>query len=205
MTMSERTHGEGAHTIITRPATTDDLAEVRALMIRTFDEDFGYGYNPAFHADVDDMQGTYLDNPRHTLFVAVEPATGQILGTAEIRSGGLKPAFNESWLVARYDPERTAQIVRVYTLREARGRGVARALVGRVTAFAAAEGGYTVVALHTDPRSPGAERFWRSMPTTLILDDRDGPSESLHFEMAMLGQGTSTPAEGEQGDDETTR
>ncbi len=95
MIMDERRQGEGAREIVTRPATADDLAEVRALMIRTFDEDFGYGYNPAFHADVDDLQGTYLDNPRHTLFVAVDPATEQLLGTAGIRSGGLKPAFNE--------------------------------------------------------------------------------------------------------------
>ena len=107
--------------------------------------------------------------------------------------------------MARYDPERTAQIVRVYTLREARGRGVARALAGRVAAFAVAEGGYSVVALHTDPRSPGAERFWRSMPTTLIHDDRDGPSESLHFEMALPRQAAPTPQEEGQGDDEATR
>lgn len=186
--MSERTHGEGARAFITRLAETADLTAVRALMLRTFEEDFGYGYNPDFHADVDDLQGVYLDNPRHTLFVAVEPGTGQLLGTAGIRSDGLKPAFNPPWLVARYDPARTAQIVRVYTLREARGRGVARALVGRVTRFAREEGGYDVVALHTDPRSPGAERFWRSMPTTLIHDDRDGPSGSLHFEMTMPDQ-----------------
>lgn len=205
MTMGEQTRGEGARRIVTRPATGGDLGEVRALMIRTFDEDFGYGYNSAFHADVDDLQGTYLDNPRHTLFVAIEPTTGRILGTAGIRSGGLKPAFNEPWLVARYDPKRTAQIVRVYTLREARGRGVARALVERVTAFAAAEGGYAVIALHTDPRSPGAERFWRSLPTRLIHDDRDGPSGSLHFEMALPGQAALTRAEGGQGDGEATR
>ncbi len=205
MSTNERKHGAGARQISTRLATPGDLAEARALMIRTFDEDFGYGYNPDFHADVDDLQGVYLDNPRHILFVAVEPTTGRIIGTAGIRSGGLKPAFNESWLVARYDPERTAQIVRVYTLREARGRGVARALVERVTAFAAAEGSYTVIALHTDPRSPGAERFWRSLPTTLIHDDRDGPSASLHFEMALPTPAPPTKAEGEQGDDEATR
>jgi GNAT superfamily N-acetyltransferase len=168
-----------------RAALPSDVDAARALMIRTFEEDFGYGYKPEFHADVDDMQGTYLDNPRHTLFVAVAEATGQIVGTAGVRSGGLKPAFNHPWLVERYDPERTAQLVRVYTLREYRGKGVARALVERALRFVPEAGGYSVVALHTDPRSPGAERFWRSMPTTLILDDRDGPSGSLHFEMAI--------------------
>jgi GNAT superfamily N-acetyltransferase len=115
----------------------------------------------------------------------VDDATGQVLGTGGVRSGGLKPEFNHAWLVARYNPERTAQLVRVYTARESRGRGVARTLVAALLEFVAREGSYDVVALHTDPRSPGAERFWRSLPTTLILDDRDGPSGSLHFEMAI--------------------
>ena len=175
-----------------RAARPGDLAAARALMIRTFEEDFGYGYRPEFHADVDDLRGVYLEHPRHALFVAVADGTGQLLGTAGVRSGGLKPAFNPPWLVARYDPERTAQLVRVYTLREWRGRGVARALVERAVRFAVQEGGYTVVALHTDPRSPGAERFWRSLPTTLIHDDRDGPSGSLHFELAVPEIGLRT-------------
>ncbi len=118
-----------------RAAGTGDLAAARALMLRTFEEDFGYGYTPEFHADVDDLRGVYLEHPRHALFVAVADDTGQLLGTAGIRSGGLKPAFNPPWLVARYDPERTAQLVRVYTLREYRGRGVARALVERYGRF----------------------------------------------------------------------
>ena len=165
-----------------RLAELGDLDAARALMIRTFEEDFVYGFRPEFHADVQDLQGVYLDHPRNLLVVAVAP-TGEIVGTAGIRSGGLKPEFNPDWLVARYDPARTAQIVRVYTLREWRGCGVARALVMRAVAGVPELGGYDVVALHTDPRSSGAERFWRSMPTTLIYDDRDGPSESLHFEM----------------------
>lgn len=168
-----------------RAARSADLAAIRALMIRTFEEDFGYGYTPEFHVDVDDLQGVCLDNPRHALWVAAADRSGEIVGTAGVRSGGLKPAFNQSWLVARYDPGRTAQLVRVYTLREWRGRGAARTLLPPLLDFVAREGGYDVVALHTDPRSPGAERFWRSLPTTLILDDRDGPSGSLHFELAL--------------------
>ena len=111
--------------------------------------------------------------------------TWAIVGTAGVRSGGLKPRVNHRWLVEWYAPERTAQLVRVYTRREWRGRGVARARLPPLLDFVATVGDYAVVALHTDPRSPGAERFWRAMPTTLILDDRDGPSGSLHFEMAI--------------------
>lgn len=172
-----------------REAQPGDLSGARELMIRTFDLDFGYGYKAAFHADVDDLQGVYLDNPRHTLIVAVDDITGAVIGTAGIRSGGLKPEFNEPWLVERYDPERTAQIVRVYVDRDQRGRGIARRLVDATLQFVATNGSYDVIALHTDPRSPGAERFWRSMPTTLIHDDRDGPSGSLHFEMVIGAEG----------------
>jgi ribosomal protein S18 acetylase RimI-like enzyme len=168
-----------------RPATPADLPGVRALMLRTFQQDFGYGYNPAYHADVDDLQGVYLDNPRHALLLVEDMVTGAILATGGVRSGGLKPEFNHAWLVERYDPHTTAQLVRVYTARESRGRGIARALVAELLRFVAEEGSYTVVALHTDPNSPGAERFWRSLPTTLILDDRAGPSGSLHFEMEI--------------------
>jgi GNAT superfamily N-acetyltransferase len=176
-----------------RPATPEDVPSVRALMLRVFDEDFGYGYKPEYHADVDDMCAVYIDNPRHSLYVAVDD-TGKIVGTAGVRSGGLKPEFNPPWLVARYDPERTAQLVRVYVAREYRGAGVARALVDAAVRFVAEEGSYSVLALHSDPRSPGAERFWRSMPTTLIHDDRDGPSGSLHFEMTIpTAERTSTP------------
>lgn len=170
-------------TYTVRAATPADLAAARELMLRVFNDDFGYGYQEAFHSDVDDLQGVYLDDPRHALFVAVADDTGEIVGTAGVRSGGLKPAFNHAWLVERYDPERTAQLVRVYTDRNWRGCGVARALLPLACAFAAQDEQYTVLALHTDPRSPGAERFWRSLPTTLILDDRDGPSGSLHFEL----------------------
>ncbi len=82
---------------------------------------------------------------------------------------------------------------------------MARALIERVTAFAAAKGGYAVMALHTDPRSPGAERFWRSLPTRLIHDDRDGPSGSLHFEMALPGQAARIRAGGDRAMAKGTR
>lgn len=187
MTATSATNQPTERGFAIRAAEPDDLSGVRALMIQVFEQDFGYGYKPEYHGDVDDLQGVYLDNPRHTLLVAIDNASGAIVGTGGVRSGGLKPEFNHAWMVERYDPERTAQLVRVYTAREERGRGVARALVAALLRFVAEEGSYDVVALHTDPRSPGAERFWRAQPTTLILDDRDGPSGSLHFEMAIPG------------------
>ena len=98
----------------------------RQMMIRIFEMDFGYGYKPEFHSDVSAMESVYIDNSRHLLLVAIDDASGAIAATAGVRSGGLKPEFNHAWLVARYDPERTAQLVRVYVAREYRRHGLAR-------------------------------------------------------------------------------
>ena len=179
-----------------RRATPADVPAAREMMIRVFELDFGYGYKPAYHSDIDQMESVYIDNPRHLLLVAVDDATGAIAATAGVRSGGLKPEFNQAWLVARYDPERTAQLVRVYVAREYRRHGLARRLVDEAVRFVAETPGYDMLCLHTDPRSPGAEAFWTAMPTRLILDDRAGPSESLHFEMDIPGQ--EAPTEEEQ-------
>jgi len=172
-----------------RPATAEDVPAVRDMMVRVFELDFGYGYRPEYHGDVDRMQAVYIDDPRHLLLVAVDDATGAVAATAGVRSGGLKPEFNHAWLVARYDPQRTAQLVRVYVAREYRRHGLARRLVDEAVRFVAETPGYDTLSLHTDPRSPGAEAFWRAMPTRLILDDREGPSGSLHFEMDIPGSG----------------
>ena len=72
----------------------EDIPAARAIMIRTFEEDFGTGYQPAIHTDVADLAGVYLDNPRHALFVAVDDATGQLVATAGVRDGALKPGLS---------------------------------------------------------------------------------------------------------------
>jgi GNAT superfamily N-acetyltransferase len=168
-----------------RPAQPEDVPEARTHIFRVIAEDLGYAYNPQWHWDIDDLQGVYLDDPRQILWVVVEDATGKLVATGGVRKGGPRSA-PEQWIVDRYHPERTAQVVRVYVARQHRRRGIARALVALAQQFTAAEGGYDVLCLHTDTRAPGAEAFWRSMPTTLIYDARgvDPTGDTLHFELA---------------------
>jgi GNAT superfamily N-acetyltransferase len=169
-----------------RPLRPEDIPWVREHIFRVITEDLGYGYNPAWHWDIDDLQGVYLDDPRHALWVAIDDASGALVATGGIRKGGPRSA-PEQWVIERYDQERTAQVVRVYVAREHRRRGIARTIVELARRFAAAEGGYDVICLHTDTRAPGAEGFWRSMPTTLIYDARgiDPFGETLHFELSF--------------------
>jgi GNAT superfamily N-acetyltransferase len=179
----------------TQPATAgfsvrevgpEDFEPTRALILRVLDEDLGSGYIPEWHWDIDDIEGTYVDNRRHVMFVAVDDATGEVIGTTAVRAGGPQPPNHPQWLCDRYDPERTAQLYRVYIAREHRRRGAARALVEAARRWIKEEGGYTVIYLHTNVNVPGAEAFWRSMPTTEVHDGRyERATAPVHFELAM--------------------
>jgi GNAT superfamily N-acetyltransferase len=177
-----------------RPIRADDIPAARALMITTFEEDFGTGYIPQFHSDVEDIGGVYINHPRHALFVAVDDDTGELIATAGVRDGALKPGVSPQHLVQRYSTGQTAQLVRVYTHRRHRRRGAARALVQKVIDHVAADEVYTILALHTYPHSPGAMVFWESIGVQVVADDRDGPSRAVFFEIPLaLRRPTRTP------------
>jgi ribosomal protein S18 acetylase RimI-like enzyme len=152
-------------TFTIRPATVADLPAAKALMRRTVEEDFGTPYDPGYHRDIDDLVAAYLEPPRHTLFVAVDDATGEIVGTGGIRVGRLRGGPEH--LVRRYAGDDTAQLVRIYVRRDHRRRGIARAVVQACLRFAVDDGGYAIFALHTFPHSPGALEFWQSMATQI--------------------------------------
>lgn len=179
--MSDVPHG----TFTVRPMRHEDIPVAQRIMIRTFEEDFGTGYRPEIHTDVADLAAVYIDNPRHALYVAVDDATGQVVATAGIRDGALKRGLSPDHLVDRYDPETTAQFVRVYTEPDHRRRGIAKALVRALLGFVLDDGRYTLIALHTYPHSPGAVGFWQSVCTRFVEDDRDGPSQALFYEISL--------------------
>src|SRR3990172_154362 len=111
--------GHGTFSI--RPATVVDLPAAAELMRRTVEEDFGTPYDPAYHRDINDLAGSYLEPPRHTLLVAIDDATGEVVGTGGIRVGRLRGGPEH--LVRRYAGDDTAQLVRVYVRRDQRRRG----------------------------------------------------------------------------------
>lgn len=166
-------------------ATTADLAGARQLMLRTFEQDFGYGYIAKWHTDVDNLAEAYLDNPRQVLFVAVVRASNEVVGTCAVRTGGPKPPYKPEWLVERYGTAETAQLVRVYVDQAHRRAGLARRLVSLTRDWILHEGTYRTIYLHTNPAIAGAEQFWRSLPTSEIYDDRpdQGEFQNIHFEM----------------------
>ncbi|MCD9876550.1 GNAT family N-acetyltransferase [Streptomyces guryensis] len=170
-----------------RVAGPDDLDGARAVMLDTVHRDFGTGYVPRWHGDILDPAAAYLASSRHTLLVALDPVDGNVVATAALDSRGPAHPPNPRHLAARYPSGATAQLRRIYVRPEHRRRGLARRLVGELLGFAAADGGYRAVYLHTDPAVPGAEAFWRSLGKA-VHDEREEPGGGqgiVHFEIPM--------------------
>ncbi|MEU2063291.1 GNAT family N-acetyltransferase [Streptomyces sp. NPDC013455] len=173
-----------------RTATRQDLDDARSVMLDTVYRDFGTGYVPRWHADIVDPAGAYLVPARHTLLVAAD-AAGRIVGTGAVDARGPQCPPNPRWLAERYPSGETAQLRRVYVRPEHRRRGIARELVARLAEFAAEEGGYRSLYLHTDPAVPGAEPFWRSLGE-VVHDERadaGGGQGIVHFELPLRRAG----------------
>ncbi|MDL5204823.1 GNAT family N-acetyltransferase [Streptomyces sp. ALI-76-A] len=170
-----------------RVAVPDDLDGARAVMLDTVYRDFGTGYVPHWHGDIIDLAAAYLAPARHTLLVALDPDGRSVVATAALDSRGPAHPPNPRRLAERYPSGETAQLRRVYVRPEHRRRGLARRLVDDLLAFAATDGGYRAVYLHTDPAVPGAEPFWRSLGK-VVHDEREDPGGGngvVHFEIPM--------------------
>ncbi|GJF34684.1 N-acetyltransferase [Kitasatospora sp. NE20-6] len=170
-----------------RHATSQDVPGARSLILDTLYREFGYGYVPAWHADVLDLEATYLRDPRHTLLVAARD--GEVVGTTALHSRGPAHPPHPRHLADRYPCGRTAQLLRVYVRPGHRRHGLARHMVRLACEFAAREGGYESIYLHTNVDIPGAEQFWRSLAEE-VHDARPsgehGPGVStVHFEIPM--------------------
>ncbi|WP_345672877.1 GNAT family N-acetyltransferase, partial [Streptomyces phyllanthi] len=169
-----------------RKAGPDDLDSARTVMLDTVHRDFGTGYVPRWHGDIIDLHGAYVAPVRHTLLVAVDERDGEVVATAALDSRGPAHPPNPRWLAERYPSGSTAQLRRVYVRPEHRRRGLARRLVAALLDFAAADGGYRSVYLHTDPGVPGAEAFWRSLGE-VVCDEREETGQRVvHFEVPTV-------------------
>ncbi|MFI8191466.1 GNAT family N-acetyltransferase [Streptomyces sp. NPDC085946] len=175
------------HDYSIRPADPTHIDAARAVMLDTVYRDFGTGYVPRWHGDIVDPAAAYLVPVRHTLLVALEPEGGEVVATAALDSRGPAHPPNPRRLAERYPSGETAQVRRVYVRPGHRRRGLARRMVEELLAFAAADGGYRAVYLHTDPSVPGAEAFWRSLGK-VVHDEREEPGGGngvVHFEIPV--------------------
>lgn len=182
------THHAIVSGITLREVEPADFLAVREHVLRVVREDLRLEYRAEWHWDLDDMQHAYVDHPRQALFVASDADSGRIVGSTSVVNVGPNAPPHPTWIARRYSHSTVAQLLRVYIARDYRRRGIARGLVERARQFVASASGYDTIYLHTDASVPGAEAFWRAMPTTLVYDGRgnsEGYSQAVHFELAF--------------------
>lgn len=155
-------------------ATEEDLGGARAVMLDALYRDFGTGYVPRWHEDVIDLTGHYLTPERHVLLVAIDEH-GTVAATAALDSRGPR---HPEWLVERYPSGQTAQLRRVYVSPGHRRRGLARALVAELLAFARDDSDYRAIYLHAYRHSPGALDLWRTLGEVVWEED-----DVVHFQI----------------------
>ncbi|MGW5022594.1 GNAT family N-acetyltransferase [Streptomyces cacaoi] len=180
-----------------RTAASADADAARSVMLDTVYGDLRSGYVPRWHRDIIDIEGTYLRPARRTLLVAVDEASGTVVGTGAVRDQGPQAPPNPPWIAERFPSGSTAQLCRIYVRPAYRRLGIARAMVRELCAFVAEAGGYEAVYLHTDPAVPGAEPFWRALATE-VCDERTLPGGGqgiVHFELPVpVPAGVPRPA-----------
>jgi GNAT superfamily N-acetyltransferase len=76
------------------------------------------------------------------------------------------------------------EIKRVYVAPEARGRGVAKAIVGRLEELAR-EAGYSVARLDTGNNQPEADALYRTLGYTEIADYNANPWASNWYQKSL--------------------
>ncbi len=172
-------------------ASARDLPEAEALMREVLESDLG-GYVPTWHADLDDLATAYFGDPNRSLFVA--RVDGKLVGTAAVRPCSLRTPPNPQWLAERYNDPSVCELVRVWIGAAGRRQGVGRSLVRQAARWATAEAGYQTVYLHTNTSAPGAEPFWRALPTVEVYDARPDPFNCVHFEIDVDKLCTQVPA-----------
>ena len=159
-----------------------DGCRVRSFCLEVIAEAFGYGYQSAWHRDLDqltDAAHDYLPARGGRLLTAFR--RGELLGCGGLRELGAKPqlASELSW---RYpDPTVVGSIWRVYVAATARSFGLGSLLASQLEA-AAIDAGYRCLYLHTSGNTPRSVRFWERCGYRIFRTDTDAPDSTVHLD-----------------------
>jgi GNAT superfamily N-acetyltransferase len=143
-------------------------------------DEFGYGYVPEYHQDIQYMESYYIKPEKNNFYVAIDKRTNRIIGSIGIR------AYDRDFEIFRdvYNPVTTASIWRVFVDESWRRNGIASALVGLGEDFCR-EKEYEKIYLHTQKTVKGSLDFWLSKGYQ-IVKDTENHLKTVHMEKNLL-------------------
>lgn len=131
----------------------DILQSAKAFMLSIITDDFGYEFNPSWHADIVSLEHTYVHDSRAGLFVAL--SDGEIIGTIAMRP------YDKTYpeLRSMYNALTTVGVWRHYIKKDRRNQGIGSKLLELAEGFASSAG-YSSIYLHTQKTIPGSLEYW---------------------------------------------
>lgn len=149
---------------------------VKKYLFDMIQEEFGYGYIPKYHQDINDLEIYYIKPEKNNFFLAINQESQKLIGTIGIRAYDRNFArFKEV-----YTPEKTASIWRVFISKPWRRKGVGSTLVHISEEFCRKKG-YHNVYLHTHKIIPGSLNFWLKNGYRIVEDTGDH-LKTVHME-----------------------
>ncbi|MBU4536290.1 MAG: GNAT family N-acetyltransferase [Euryarchaeota archaeon] len=159
--------------------TPISCGEVQDFLFDMIQEEFGYGYIPDYHQDIQNMEDYYLKPDKNNLLIALDDKSSELIGTIGIRAYDKDfPLFKEI-----YYPHSTASLWRVFVNKSWRRKGVASTLVSQGEEFCHKKG-YEDIYLHTHRTVPGSLNFWLAQGYHITVDTKNEMG-TVHMEKQL--------------------
>lgn len=154
----------------------EQIKNLQKFLFSQIEKEFGYGYVPAYHKDIKNLNDYYILPEKNTFLIAMDESSGEIIGSIGIRS--YDKDFDE--FEGIYSSDSTASIWRLFVDERYRRCGIASKLFGLAEAFAF-EKQFGEIYLHTHKTLEGALDFWKKMGFRVTLDTHN-ELQTVHME-----------------------
>ncbi|KAK9767809.1 hypothetical protein K7432_002090 [Basidiobolus ranarum] len=157
----------------------EDIEDVQEFLFNVIEEDFGYQYNPVWHADIVKMKEFYIQDPRSHFLVGWDE-NGNIVGTIAIRK------YNNNYpeLNHLYSGKPTSMICRHFVAKALRNKRVGTVLLKAMESYAR-ESGVSILYLHTQTTVPGSLEYWKAKGYIITLEMKD-ELRTVHLDKHLL-------------------
>ena len=154
----------------------EQIKNLQKFLFNQIKKEFGYGYIPAYHKDIKNLNDYYI-NPKNSIFLmAIDEPSNKIIATIGLR------AYDKNFDEFKdcYSSNSTASIWRLFVDKKYRRCGVASKLFKLVETFAF-ENQFSEIYLHTHKTLNGAIVFWKKMGFKITVDTNN-ELQTVHME-----------------------
>ena len=158
---------------------SDMIKNLQKFLFDQIEREFGYGYVPAYHKDIMNLNEYYIEPKKNIFLIAIDEKSDEIIATIGLRA--YDKCFDE--FKGIYSSVSTASIWRLFVDERYRRCGVASKLFEIIERFAY-ENQFNEIYLHTHKTLNGAIDFWKKMGFIITIDTHN-ELQTVHMEKSI--------------------